>query len=429
MRNSRLNVDVNVVRCLGFLGLGCALAATGAARAQTPVYYEDQTLSEQDMAYDNSEFGGWLGTDRDRLTVGMVGDSLKYRVYKWLGGQWYHLNSWQYMVAGAADATVGIDETVSAWSAGEQDPGVHWVEILLSNGQFAGVFSLTASPSALAVSFPTLAIGDSDWDSAEGWVSFKVYNDEAYVWDTGELPLIHYAPAGSDFGAALALDERILVVGAPHVTSGGAGEVYVFLYDPQDVVCLRDWCLWDELSIGETGDRFGAAVALDGDWIAVGAPLDDDDPFGFADRGRVYLYERSTSGHFTSRGSLGGSQGGAQFGTSVALTAGSLLVGAPGEDLIAGQLAFPDVGAAYLYRRAGTQFEVVGKLISSFLQAGMRRGTTVGLNGYTAVVGAPFVDLEDDGYDTGAVFSYSIVPFFFDGFESGDTTAWSAVVP
>jgi hypothetical protein len=56
-------------------------------------------------------------------------------------------------------------------------------------------------------------------------------------------------------------------------------------------------------------------------------------------------------------------------------------------------------------------------------------GTSVAVSGITVVVGAPFDD--DNGDASGSAYVFSVLPpeIFDDGFESGDTSAWSQTVP
>ena len=80
---------------------------------------------------------------------------------------------------------------------------------------------------------------------------------------------------------------------------------------------------------------FGFAVAIDGDWMAVGAPFEAAPvpaslaaPTVALNVGRVYLYQRTTSGwqwHTT----LTGNEAGGKFGSAVALRGDDLIVGQP----------------------------------------------------------------------------------------------------
>ena len=93
---------------------------------------------------------------------------------------------------------------------------------------------------------------------------------------------------------------------------------------------------------------FGSAVAVDGDVIAVGAPLDDELEKGLT-HGAVYVFRR-IGGHWFEEAKLFGSQAGWNdvFGSSVAIQGNLLVVGQPHSDP-----AGSDFGAAYVFRRNG----------------------------------------------------------------------------
>ncbi|HEX6133128.1 MAG TPA: choice-of-anchor B family protein [Longimicrobiales bacterium] len=84
------------------------------------------------------------------------------------------------------------------------------------------------------------------------------------------------------FGAALALDGGRLVVGAPG-SEVGRGVAYIYRHDSRSGM----WSQPSRLMIGngESGDRFGTAVALAGDDVWVGAPA----PRG-TDIGTTYVF-------------------------------------------------------------------------------------------------------------------------------------------
>jgi hypothetical protein len=94
------------------------------------------------------------------------------------------------------------------------------------------------------------------------------------------------------------------------------------------------------LTAGGNQDDFGAAVAVDGNRLIVGAPGDSENG---NDAGAVYFFFRDAPGSWHADGRVTASDAGDQreFGESVAYHA-SFLVGSPQED------AFLP-GAAYLY--------------------------------------------------------------------------------
>ncbi len=147
------------------------------------------------------------------------------------------------------------------------------------------------------------------------------------------------------FGDYQDFEGTFAVFGVPiHAGTVGSysGAVYVF---------ERAGTTWSQqaklvASDAAVGDRFGTTVSLSGNWLAVGAPLDDD--LGFSS-GSVYLFEwtGTTWLERTKVLAFGGGPGDC-FG-AVSLVEDSLVVGAPGHDL-----PQQDCGAIYVFRALGS---------------------------------------------------------------------------
>ena len=79
--------------------------------------------------------------------------------------------------------------------------------------------------------------------------------------------------AGDDFGAAVAVDGTIAVVGAPEDDDAGSssGAAYVYRFDG------TQWTRQQKLTAldAEGGDDFGFAGGVSGETIVVGSPRDD----------------------------------------------------------------------------------------------------------------------------------------------------------
>ena len=158
-------------------------------------------------------------------------------------------------------------------------------------------------------------------------------------------------------------------------------------------------------SAATAGEDFGAAVAVDGDTIAVGAPhrnLDAATP----DVGAVVTFRRLSSGWTEdTRFVLTGASRQDGFGTSVAVYVSAardtLLVGAPGRKGFTGA----PVGAAYAYERdAGGAWGAPTELIDFNATGGERAGVSVAFDVDTAIVGAPGDSLRQPG--AGAAYVY-----------------------
>lgn len=145
---------------------------------------------------------------------------------------------------------------------------------------------------------------------------------------------------------------------------------------------------------GDAGDEFGTAVALtkQGDTALVGAPHDED-PNG-EDGGAAYVFERA-NGEWTQQAKLVPEDGddGDQFGAAVALNETTALIGASRDEDPNGQTA----GAAYVFAHANGSWSQQAKLTAVDGDSGDVFGSSVALAGDTALIGAPFDEV--DGAD------------------------------
>ena len=131
-------------------------------------------------------------------------------------------------------------------------------------------------------------------------------------------------------------------------------------------------------SDGAANDHFGVSVAIAGDTIVVGAYGDDDSG---SDSGSAYVFTR-TGTTWTEQTKLTASDGAAgdQFGTSVAITGDTIVVGADLDDTAS--------GSAYVFTRTGTAWMEQAKLTASDGAAVDSFGISVAIVGDTIVVGA-----------------------------------------
>lgn len=131
------------------------------------------------------------------------------------------------------------------------------------------------------------------------------------------------------------------------------------------------------------GDQFGFSVAVSGNTALVGVP--GDDTAGGANTGSSYVFVRSGSGWGQQARLIADDRAaGDAFGSSVALTGDTALIGAYKDDTAAGTNA----GSAYLFERTGMIWEQQAKLTASDGAANDLFGVSVALSGDTALVGA-----------------------------------------
>ena len=144
------------------------------------------------------------------------------------------------------------------------------------------------------------------------------------------------------------------------------------------------------------GDQFGYSVAISGDYAVVGAPYADIN--GHLDQGVAYIFFRS-GGVWTQQAKISASNGKASdyFGYSVAIDGDYVVVGAPFRDVPVNAPFFPppvndDQGTVYVYKRTGTSWNQQSILVIADGAMGDRFGTSVSISGSNLVAGAPFAD-------------------------------------
>ena len=200
------------------------------------------------------------------------------------------------------------------------------------------------------------------------------------------LTLVAAPAAAQGFGSAVVGDANTILVGEPQA-EGTPGRVYVFGREGEG-----RWTERARLSptAGQEGDRFGAAIALDGDRVLIGAPAAD------SARGAAYLFERR-GGTWVQAARLEATDrvGGDQSGVTVALSGNTAVLGAPGRG--------EGVGVVHVFRRdGGGRWTQAGSITPDSAVKG-QFGRVVALEGTTLLVGAPQLNEY-----TGAVFAYRL---------------------
>jgi len=240
------------------------------------------------------------------------------------------------------------------------------------------------------------AVGPEVNDVGAGAV--YVFEWAAERWGEQEKLQASDAGASGGFGRSICSDGERVVVGAPFA-GADAGAAYVFEHDPNG---------WKETAkltslLPNVGDFFGYSVSINGDFVAIGAPGDDErGPVA----GAVYMFERQ-QGQWVEQAKLTACNGSAgdQFGMSVSLDDGWLVVGA----LLGGAADGPrGAGRAYLFKFNGQQWVERGKLGAFELEQGDYFGTSVAIRAGSIFVGA--CGRDEGAADVGAVYVFGVCP-------------------
>jgi hypothetical protein len=221
--------------------------------------------------------------------------------------------------------------------------------------------------------------------------------------------------AEDHFGTSVALSGNTAVVGAPYESSAATGANgnqadNSATYSGAAYVFVRHGTNWHQQaylkpSNTEASDSFGSAVAISGDTIVIGAPNEASDAMGvngddtnnnLAPSGAAYVFVR-TATNWVQQAYLKASNTGLNdaFGSSVAISGETIVVGAPGEGSNATGIngnqnddSAAGAGAAYVFVRNGTNWSQQAYVKASNTDAGDMFGFSVAISDGTVVVGA-----------------------------------------
>ena len=260
---------------------------------------------------------------------------------------------------------------------------------------------------SVAVGGDIVVVGASleDAEGTDAGAAYVFRRNEGGADDWGQLTKLSASDAQNldFFGVSVAVSDDTAVVGAPGEDTGGtnAGAVYVFQRDEGGADS------WGEVtklaaSDAQAGDVFGVSVAGSGDTAVVGALGEDD---GGANAGAAYVFHRNEGGADSwgqvTKLTAADAQNDDEFGYSVAVSGDTAVVGAYLEDA-SGTFA----GAAYVFQRdegGADSWGQVAKLTASDAHAFDFFGTSVAVSGDTTVVGA---ESEDPGARSNAGAAY-----------------------
>lgn len=236
----------------------------------------------------------------------------------------------------------------------------------------------------------------------------------------GELQILRAPDAQSSdwFGYDVALSGETIVVGAPQEDYGAgnprsnAGTAYAFMREEGGWVESADLAASD----AQDYDQFGVSVSISDDTVVIGANGENGgsgDPLEHS--GAAYVFSRNHGGEgmWGEVKILRASNADEwdYFGTCVAISEDIIVIGAPGEDDFWPASEFKDYGAAYIYYRDQGGSNNWGEV--TILRASDREdfdgfGHSVGIDGDTIVVGAPWEDggLINPAFNTGAAYVF-----------------------
>lgn len=235
---------------------------------------------------------------------------------------------------------------------------------------------------------PSSGTGYVFFDTGSGWVQEQGLSPRRDRNTIGR--------ASSYYGTSSAIEGFFAVFGAPGhrhrdaatgaaLRGSNAGAVYPWLATMNAdgrATWTQELEMLPDADAGETraaeSDDFGTSVSMQGGTLVVGAPGDAHPPTPGLDAGSVYVYVRGGSSWALQAKLRADDVGpGMFFGQAVAIDGDTLAIGAPG------------VRAAYVFRRTGTTWTQEARLVPCDGDGGRGFGRSVALVGERLAVGAP----------------------------------------
>lgn len=261
--------------------------------------------------------------------------------------------------------------------------------------------------TAVAVDGDTALIGAylEDTDAGGDAGAAHWFRRVGEQWVYGGQLLAPDAAIEDRFGIAVDVDGELMAVGAYWDVVGteiNQGSVYIYRRQGADWVFEAKLVAND----GNEGDFFGFALSLDGDRVLVGAR---GASFPALDQGTAYVFVRGADGWVQeARLQFADLNPRAYLGASVALSGEWALVGAPGATVGDGPVA---AGAALVFRRRGSQWLPEGTLQAPQPQANSAYGFAVAADADHLLVGA----FGDGSFGTGTGYVYRSADLSLDG--------------
>jgi hypothetical protein len=267
--------------------------------------------------------------------------------------------------------------------------------------------------ASVAMDGPILVVGaDGDADNGELSGAAYIYSHDSATNSNSWSEVTKLKPSDGGvehlFGWSVAISGNTVVVG-----TYGANAAYVFR--SSTTTSTESWSQVAKLTSGAASrySTFGQTVAVSNNTIVVGAPGDNNENGVLS--GSVFVYKIDQLGSWTEDAILIVEDGqiGEQFGFAAAISKddATIVVGAMGNSEM-GDFA----GAAYFYRELDGEFGVgwtlVGKFVASDGAKDDRVGGAVAISGNIAVLGT---DGDDIGtyVDAGSAYVLNLAPTTF----------------
>lgn len=329
---------------------GVNFAAVYVFTRANGVWTEGQILHAADgYVGDKSNFGASIDIDGDTAVIGAVGANV--------GGR-----------AAQGAAYVFKRQQDGTW--------LQQAKLVASDGQANNWFG-----EAVAVS-GNIALISGYGNTVDGVFqqgAAYLYTETDGVWTQTQKLVSADGTTNDQFGVVLAISDTSLLIGARIAGSNYPGALYVF---------KKSDGLWQQTQkfSGTSGQSFARSVSAEGKRAVVGA-------INTYNQGNAYVFDE-VNGTWVQTAELrpGTTDTSLNFGYDVAISGTAILVGANRVNVNGAILA----GAGYLFTETGGQWTLAQKFMASDAAREDSLGETVALQGNTAVVASPRINVEGE---------------------------------
>ena len=333
-------------------------------------------------------------------------------------GETADLFGWSVAISGDT-AVVGATEDDTNANSGQGSAyvfvrsGTTWMEqqkLTASDGAPDDRFSYS-----LAISGDTLIAGavdeyDNENNDPTRYGSAYIFVRNGTTWTQQQKLMATDRLQAREFGEHVAISGDTVIVDADMDVSGDPGLAYIFVRSG------TTWTQQQKLTSSSVSffNAFYNSVGISGDTAIVGA--DYDTPSGSNHQGAALIFVRNGTvwteqQKLTASDGVGGPPGsslGDYFGSSVAISGDTIIIGAPGDASFGPETG---EGSAYIFVRSGTTWTQRQKLTACDLGNDDSFGSDVAISGDTAIIGNATDTIGANEYQGSAyVFALSLTP-------------------
>jgi hypothetical protein len=263
-------------------------------------------------------------------------------------------------------------------------------ELFASDGATGDLFGYSVSIDG---DYAIIGVEEDD-DNGDYSGSAYIFKRNGTVWNEQSKLLPSDGEAREVFGGSVSIDGDYAIISASHDDDNGycSGSAYIFKCDG------TVWAEQSKLlpSDGKKDHKFGSSVAIDGDYVIIGAVGDD---YNGEYSGSAYIFKRDGT-VWTEQSKLLPSDGEDNdcFGVSVSIDGDYAIIGSGSDDN--GYRS----GSAYIFKCDGTVWTEQSKLLPSDGESGELFGMYVSIDGDYALIGA-WAD-DDNGDRSGSAYIF-----------------------